>query len=126
MFFPQRPKILVADDQRVIADTLAMILAQNGYETIATYGGREAIAQARRWTPDLFVSDVSMPEVDGIRAAIEIHTLFPRCKVLLFSAEASSLELVRGARSQGHSFEFLEKPFHPVVMLDILRHLQAA
>lgn len=126
MVLPDRPRILVADDERVIADTLAMILTRSGYETARAYGGRQAVEKARRWSPDLFLSDVSMPELDGIRAAIEICEMYPACRVLLFSGEPNSRMLVRQMNSQGYSFEFLEKPIPPLDLLSRIRRLRAA
>lgn len=123
---PDRPRILVADDERVIADTLAMILKQNGYETAQVYGGRLAVEKASRWAPDLFLSDVSMPELDGIEAAIEICAMFPNCRVFLFSGEPGSRVRVAEAGARGHRFEFLQKPIPPVDLLRRIRHLHAA
>lgn len=121
-----KPRILVADDERVTANTLAMILNQNGYEAMAVYGGRQAVERARRWSPDLFLSDVSMPELDGVRAAEEICEMIPECRVLLFSGEAGSRLLVREADSRGHAFDFIEKPIPPIDLLGRIRRLGAA
>jgi CheY-like chemotaxis protein len=126
MLLTERPRILVADDERIIADTLAMILNQNGYEAVPIYGGRLAVEKARHWIPDLFLADVNMPELNGIHAAIEICAMFPSCRVLLFSGESSSKFLVRDAATKGHRFEFLEKPIPPVDLLRRIRHLHAA
>lgn len=126
MFLTERPRILVADDERIIADTLATILNQNGYESVAVYGGRLAVEKARHWNPDLFLSDVSMPELDGIQAAIEICAMFPGCRVVLFSGEPSSNILVREAGKKGNRFEFLEKPTLPLDLLRRIRCLRAA
>lgn len=121
-----RPRVLVADDERLIADTLAMILNQNGYEAIPVYGGRLAVEKARHWVPDLFLSDVSMPELTGIEAAMQICAMFPNCRVLLFSGEASSSVLVHEASTKGHQFDFLEKPIPPLDLLSRIRRLKAA
>lgn len=126
MLLPERPRILVADDERIIADTLAMILNQSGYESVPVYGGRQAVEKARRWSPDLFLADVSMPELDGLHAAIEICAMHPGCRVLLFSGEPSSKLVVLEAASKGHSFEFLHKPIPPLDLLRRIRHLGAA
>jgi CheY-like chemotaxis protein len=126
MFLIERPRILVADDERIIADTLAMILNQNGYQSVPVYGGREAVERARHWTPDLFLGDVNMPEVNGIQAAIEICAVAPGCRVLLFSGEPGSRILVRDASSKGHRYEFLEKPIPPLDLLSRIRRLHAA
>jgi CheY-like chemotaxis protein len=126
VLLPERSRILVADDERVIADTLAMILNQSGYESVPVYGGRQAVEKARRWSPDLFLADVSMPEVDGIQAAIEICAMFPSCRVLLFSGEPGSGILVCEAGMKGHRFEFLQKPIPPPDLLSRIRRLRAA
>ncbi|MFP5229166.1 MAG: response regulator [Acidobacteriota bacterium] len=126
MSIPHRPRVLVADDERLIADMLVTILNQNGYETVAVYGGRQAVEKARQWRPALFLSDVSMPETNGIQAAMEIHAMLPECRVLLFSGDPGSMSQVRQARFEGQSFEFLEKPIPPGSLLKRLRQLHAA
>ena len=126
VLYAARLKVLVADDEPVIADTLAMILEQDGYQTEAVYGGRQAVEKARRWIPDLFLSDVNMPELTGLQAAMEICTIHPGCKVLLFSGEPGSRLLVHENRLNGRSFDFLEKPIPPMDLLDRLRRLRAA
>jgi len=126
MYLPERPRILVADDERIIADCLAMILDQHGYESSPVYGGRLAVEKARHWRPDLFVSDVSMPELDGIQTAIEICAIVPDCRVLLFSGDPGSKILVHAAGKNGHKFEFLPKPIAPLDLLRRIRHLRAA
>jgi CheY-like chemotaxis protein len=121
-----RSRILIADDERLIADTLASILEHEGYEVAAVYGGRQAVEKARRWTPDLFLSDVCMPEVTGIQAALEIREMIPECRVLLFSGEPSSRELAHAARFRGQHFEFLDKPIPPMDLLSRIRRLRVA
>jgi CheY-like chemotaxis protein len=126
MPLPERPRILIADDERLIADTLTTILGLSGYEAVPVYGGRLAVEKAKRWSPDLFLADVSMPELDGIQAAIEICAMLPDCRVLLFSGEPGSRLLVEKANSEGHKFGFLQKPIPPLDLLSQIRHLWAA
>ena len=126
MSLPPKPRILVADDQCLVADMLVMILQQHGYETTAAYGGRLAVEKARQWRPGLFLSDISMPEVDGMQAAIEIRAMLPDCRILLFSGDPSCMDLIQEARLQGHSFDFLEKPIPPTALLKHIRRLRAA
>jgi CheY-like chemotaxis protein len=116
-----RPKVLVVDDERVIADTLATILGQNGYEAHAVYTGTAAVERARAEKPDLIISDVIMPDMNGIEAAIAIRRFLPSCKILLFSGQAATADLLETARSQGHEFEILAKPVHPQDLLAKLR-----
>ena len=118
---PSKPRVLVVDDERVIADTLATILNQNGFEASAVYTGAEAVARARTSRPDLVISDVIMQDMNGIEAAIRIRQSLPGCKILLFSGQAATADLLEKARAQGHEFEILAKPVHPQDLLAKLR-----
>lgn len=118
---PKRPKVLVVDDEQVIADTLAKILDINGYDASAVYSGLSAVESARALQPDLIISDVIMQDMDGIEAAIKIRAFLPSCKILLFSGQAATADLLENARAQGHEFEILGKPVHPSDLLAKLR-----
>src|SRR5438876_9511311 len=107
-----KPKVLVVDDERVIADTLAIILNQSGYDASAVYTGTAAVERARSVRPDLVISDVIMPDMNGIDAAIKIRSLLPNCKILLFSGLVATAVLLESARIQGHEFEILAKLVH--------------
>ena len=119
---PSSPKqrVLVADDEKVIADTLAIILNQNGFDASAVYTGTEAVAKAKQVKPDLVISDVIMPDMNGIDAAIQIRAFLPGCKILLFSGQAATADLLENARQHGHEFEILAKPVHPQDLLEKL------
>jgi CheY-like chemotaxis protein len=116
-----KPKVLVVDDERVIADTLSMILNQSGFESHAVYSGEGALEMARALEPDMLISDVIMSDLNGIDAAIRIRALFPHIKVLLFSGQAATADLLEKARAQGYEFEILAKPVHPQDLLSRLR-----
>jgi CheY-like chemotaxis protein len=116
-----KPKVLVADDERVIADTLAIILNQSGFEAKAVYSGEKAVEMAKEWMPEMLISDVIMTDLNGIDAAIKIRSLLPSCKILLFSGQAATADLLDRARVQGHEFEILAKPVHPQDLLARLR-----
>ncbi|MGB0054242.1 MAG: response regulator [Terracidiphilus sp.] len=116
-----KPKVLVADDERVIADTLAMILNQSGFEARAVYSGEKALELAPTYQPDMLISDVIMADLNGIDAAIRIRALLPSIKVLLFSGQAATADLLEKARKDGHEFDILAKPVHPQDLLNRLR-----
>jgi CheY-like chemotaxis protein len=116
-----RPKVLVVDDERVIADSLAMILNQSGFETRAVYSGEKALEAAREFAPDMLITDVIMADLNGIDAAIQIRWMLPAIKILLFSGQAATADLLEKARSKGYEFEILAKPVHPQDLLSRLR-----
>ncbi len=115
------PRVLVADDEQVIANTLAIILNQAGFEARAVYSGEKAIEELDSFEPDMLISDVIMTGMTGIEAAIETRKKLPRCKILLFSGQAATADLLERARAQGHEFEILAKPVHPTDLLAKLR-----
>jgi len=113
-------RILIVDDEQVIADTLAMILDQSGYQARAVYSGEDALRVASSFAPDLMVCDVVMGGLNGVETAILMRSSFPQIKVLLFSGTQSSIDLLSKARKRGYNFDFLTKPVHPK---DLLSHL---
>ncbi len=110
--------ILVVDDEKRIADTLALILSTKGYTAKAAYDGSSGIEICRKFRPDLVISDVVMPGMNGIEMAIEIRRKFAGCQILLFSGQAASADMLESARTRGHDFEMLAKPIHPEQLLD--------
>ena len=118
---PSKPRVLVVDDERVIADTLSIILNQNGFDASAVYTGTAAVDKAKETKPELVISDVIMPDMNGIEAAIQIRQLLPGCKILLFSGQAATADLLEKARAQGHEFDILAKPVHPQDLLAKLK-----
>jgi|SRR5471032_1227258 len=114
-------RVLVADDEQVIANTLAIILNQAGFEARAVYSGEKALEELDSFQPDMLISDVIMTGMTGIEVAIETRRKLPKCKVLLFSGQAATADLLERARAEGHEFDILAKPVHPTDLLAKLR-----
>jgi DNA-binding NtrC family response regulator len=111
-------RVFVVDDEDVIASTLAMILRfQGGFHARSFTNPLEALQAAKLDAPDLLISDVVMPELSGIDLAIQLRESCPGCKVLLFSGQAASTQLLESARQAGYHFEILMKPVHPADLL---------
>ncbi len=106
-------RILVVDDNCAIADPLAYVLWFEGHTAKAVHSGTEAIAVAPEFKPDLLISDVVMPNMNGTEMAVRVSLMFPSCKVILFSGDVTGMELARLVRQRGLEFKFLEKPLHP-------------
>jgi CheY-like chemotaxis protein len=114
-------RILVVDDEVLIADTIVQILNRNGFIAEAAYSGQQAIEIARRTCPELVLSDVLMPQIDGVEAAIQISTMCPSTRIVLFSGQAATLEILSRAKERGYNFELLPKPIHPTQLIQHLR-----
>jgi CheY-like chemotaxis protein len=116
-------RIFVVDDEPVIASSLAAILRRNGFSARFFTSPLEALAAARSESPDLVISDVAMPDISGIELAIQMRAQYPNCKILLFSGQAATLDLMEGARAQGHDFHLLKKSVFPSVFLSEIGQL---
>ena len=109
--------IFVVDDEKVISETLATILRIHGFAATSFTNPFEALNNARSASPDLLLSDVMMAELSGVDLAIQIKETCPNCKILLFSGQAATVDLLHAAREQGHDFHLLAKPVHPADLL---------
>jgi DNA-binding response OmpR family regulator len=112
-----KPAVLVVDDEAVIADTLAVILSQHGFATMVAYDGTTALRIAQTVPPDLLLTDVVMPGMSGVDLAVAIRQSLPNCKVLLFSGQAATVDLLAAAGDAGRDFTVLSKPLHPKELL---------
>jgi DNA-binding NtrC family response regulator len=110
-------KIIVVDDEPIIADTLVEILNGEGHNAVAVSNGDSAIRWAGMIKPDIVISDVVMPGIDGVETAKAILKSVPDCRIILFSGQIASVNLLDNARKQGFSFEILAKPVNPDILL---------
>jgi CheY-like chemotaxis protein len=116
-----RPFVLIADDEAVIADTLVEILNSEGFKAVAVNDGAAAVESAHRLRPDIVLADVSMPRMNGVEAAKKIREISPETRIVLFSGHAETAELLARAKREGHSFEVVAKPLNPIALLKVLR-----
>lgn len=112
-----RSSILVVDDESSIADTLAEILIRSGYAARAVYDAESALEAALLNPPEMLITDVILSDMNGIDLAITMRRIFPDCKIILFSGQASTADLLAAASREGHQFVLLEKPVHPTDLL---------
>jgi FixJ family two-component response regulator len=117
------PRVFVVGDEHVIASTLAAILKVHGYSATSFTSPLDALAAARSMAPNVLISDVAMPGISGVDLAIRMKAQYPECKILLFSGHAATQDLLEDARSQGHKFQWLEKPVHTSAMLSRIGEL---
>jgi DNA-binding response OmpR family regulator len=118
-----KTRVLVVDNERMIADTLALILKQNGFDASVAYSGEEAVQTAVVIQPQIVLTDIIMGRMNGFEAAMLIAEAIPDCKILLFSGQPATADLLIQARRNGHSFEVMAKPVHPDVILEQIKAL---
>lgn len=114
-------RVMVADDNADMREYLTRILAAAGYQVEAVTDGVEALDGARRRTPDLVVSDVMMPRLDGLELVARLRA-DPRTAsvpVLLLSAKAGQEASIEGL--QAGADDYLVKPFAAAELLARVR-----
>lgn len=115
-----RLRVLVVDDEDLIADSVVEILNRNGYEATARYSGKTALQYVEEERPDIVVSDVIMPDYNGIQLARAVHRLCPETRIVLLSGNTATSDLLHRAYREGQTFELLAKPVHPLELLKAL------
>ena len=116
-----RPRVFVVDDEPVISTTLAIILQRSGFDAVPFADPLAALASIVETPPDMIVTDVMMPGMTGIDLALRVTKVCPDCKVLLFSGQAGTNDLLEKARIHGHQFEILAKPVPPEAFVKAIR-----
>jgi DNA-binding NtrC family response regulator len=113
-------RVLVVDDEKLIADTLALILTRAGFRARAAYSGEDAVDMAPSFAPHFLISDVVMQGINGVETANRITQAVPGCRVLLFSGQATRADLDKLPESTGQEFNLILKPIHPTELINIL------
>ena len=121
--FASRPRVFVVDDEIEIAKLLVVILQMNLFDAVPFANPQAALEAARAEAPDYLISDIVMPEMTGIELAIAIRREIPTCKILLFSGQAATADLLQKARTEGHVFGILVKPIDPKELIAKLRDI---
>lgn len=92
---PESATILVVDDERDIRDLLKRFLGESGYHVLESPNGRDALDQLRKTKVDLLISDIVMPEADGLEVLQSLRKDFAGLKVIVMSGafDGDSCEL---------------------------------
>jgi DNA-binding NtrC family response regulator len=123
-FMPETPHILVADDERSIRLTLEAGLTLNGFRVTCVRTGREAVDALRASAFNAVVSDIYMPDGDGLEVVRELRAISPATPIILVTAQGSVEMAVRSV-SEGAT-DFIAKPFEVAALAALLRrHLDA-
>ncbi len=111
------PLVLVVDDEPLIAETLAAILNASGVAALTAPDAQSALEVAALTPPDLLITDVAMPGINGIDLAIEVTRTISDCEVILFSGQASTADMLSTLHGAGREFVTMTKPVHPSDLL---------
>lgn len=107
--------ILIVDDDHDILRLIDLRLQSAGYQTTLAHNGAAALASAAIQRPDLVITDLQMPELNGMVLMLQLHRQHPTLPVIILTAHGTIPDAV-AATHQG-AFSFLSKPFESQVLL---------
>lgn len=112
-------RVLVIDDDPLVADTLSLVFEANGFQTEACYSASDGLARARSFAPELLLCDVTLPEETGFELAEKVHREIPSCKILLLTAYSGNIaQAALYADQTKRPLKLLSKPCHPEQLLE--------
>lgn len=111
------PLILIADDSPEIRGCAALALSNRGYAVLLAENGRRALEILRRGAVDLVLTDLVMPEYEGIEFIVAAHAEFPRLPVIAMSGARDRAAYLRSAVHLGAA-RTIEKPFDVATLID--------
>jgi len=113
-------KILIADDDPVVLESLAIRLKATGYEVLCSKTGQQAVAAAKKHSPDVMLLDINMPSGDGFSVHESVCNLenMKRTPVVYLTGDRSEGVWVE-AHSMG-AFALVRKPFDTDILLSVI------
>jgi CheY-like chemotaxis protein len=111
-------RVLVVDDDRLVADTLTLIFEKSGFRAKAAYSADQGLECSREFVPNLLLCDISMPGRDGLSLLSDVTRELPACRILVLTGFYSNLKSVREqAGKLSRPVGILTKPCQPSELL---------
>lgn len=113
-------RILIVEDTRLMRDSLVDVLTASGHEVTTAENGQEAVDMIAEGAAfDIIITDIIMPEMDGIQAILEIQTMQPDARIIAISGGSARMEKAQGLETAARlgAVAVLEKPFEVDALL---------
>jgi DNA-binding NtrC family response regulator len=109
-------RVFVVDDDQSVADTLTLILRDEGYSVETFYDSKPALQRALASPPDVVVTDFALPSFDGLKLAALLEEHCPGCRVIVISGQSDFLQM-----NPGPNYPVFEKPMDAGVLIECVR-----
>jgi CheY-like chemotaxis protein len=119
-------KILVIDDDVIVRKTIIRLLEDGGYKVLSAEDGLRGMAMFRSEQPDLVITDIIMPEQEGIQTIAEMRKVMPDAKIIAISGSGrfGDADFLKMAQSLG-AMDIVSKPFDADELLTIVENCLA-
>lgn len=115
----ERPKILVIDDEEIVRISCRKCLSPEGYDVTVAHNGVEGLKLTEEETYALILTDLKMPDMDGMEFLSEMKQRQPDAKVIMMTGY-STVEHAEAAMKQG-AYNYIEKPFTPDTLVKAVK-----
>ncbi len=117
-------RVLIVDDDKLVADTLSLVFKANGFDTETRYSAADGLVCALDYDPELTVLDITMPERTGLELAEDLNRQVPGCKILMLTAYFSNVAKANEQASRLRKpINVMSKPCRPEELLREASHL---
>lgn len=114
-------RVLLVEDEQTLADIIADTLSEKDFTVTVAYNGVEGLRAFDRERPQVVVTDIMMPGMDGLSLVAELRRRDPSVPILFLSARSAAEDVVRGFEAGGN--DYLRKPFAMSELIVRLRSL---
>jgi len=115
-----KPRVLVVDDEPLIADLFAEILSRNGYDAVAVHTPAAGVRRARVFQPHVALLGCVMPQIGGVDLGVELSKIVGQIKIVIIT-EPVPRQVLDELRSRGYRFDAFTVPFNPEEFLEKMR-----
>lgn len=115
-------RVVVADDDRDSADSLAVLLSLKGHQVWTAYDGQEAVEVAARFSPDVVLLDIGMPRLNGYQAARQLRERLGRVRLVALTGWGEESD--RRQAAQAGFDDFITKPIELDRLVALLASLE--
>lgn len=115
-------KLLIIEDEKITRISLSNTLKEEGYEVSTAENGEEGLIKFKAELPDIVITDLRLPRLNGMDILTSIISIKPDCKVILITAFATVETAVKALKIG--AYDYLTKPFSPEELLSILRNIK--
>lgn len=111
-------KVLIADDEPMLREILRELVAMRGHDVILASDGKEALELFKKETPDLVISDIIMPQMDGLKFLSEIRQLDQDTLVVMTTGLGKEEFTLEALRLRAN--DFIKKPIEPSILFPLI------
>ena len=116
-------RILVVEDTKLMQETLVDVLSASGHHIVTADNGQQSVEMVAGGQEfDIIVTDIIMPEMDGIQTILELQSLLPAARIIAISGGSARMEKSQGLATAQRlgAVAVLEKPFEVDALLDAI------